>query len=450
MIEGRLHGLLGSVAAADMPEAYKAEYRRSISNKHLQFIKAARGIGTEEFTKSYKSPEQWNEFIDIDRSISEGMVVLRYEDEAREALRLARERRDQARQDTPVKKALEFWNLSESEKEKIGFDEIGEGDLELDNHRSAIIFEIVLDRMGLTQKGWRVLVKENSTAIFCESVKREIRVPSTRKLKGWDVRNIPLHEPYHAVRGENGRVQGFQPLQEESVDDYLKTEEGAAAVAELVFGQKFGDDRQVLFAGRYLAVAMGLKARVEDGNIVPQYSMQEIYDELIMQGSTVADAKNTVWRTFRGTSLQHKGLLIPVQTDEGIEYIPSAECFPKDAVYFEGQMEVFNWIKKNMPISQGHRREVVDEALDFSDELLMRVGRASEILESAADSPSGKLMRERRTELVQKGRLVLISLLDKLGKGKMRIDFLDEGSPWYDLLTSKDTISFAKILEPKV
>lgn len=447
VIEGRLHGLLESVAAADMPEAYKEEYSRSIRNKHLQFIKAARGIGKEEFTMCYKSPEQWNEFIDIERSQTEGTVVLRYEDHALEALRLARERRDQTRQDIPVKKALEFWNLSDREKEKIGFDEIGEDELELDNTRSVALFEIALDRMGLIEKGWKVVVRENASAVSSETLPREFRVPSTRKLKGWDVRNTPIHEPYHAVRGENGRVQGFQLLQEESVDDYLKTEEGAAAVAELVFGQKFGDDRQVVFAGRYLAVALALKSRMEEGKIVPQYSMQEIYDKLIEEGMTVTDAKNTVWRTFRGTSMQHKGLLIPVQTDEGMEVVPAAECFVKDAVYFEGQMEVFNWIKENMLVVEGQRRAIVDESLDFSDKLLARIGRASEVkgLDITVDPNAG-----RYEQLVQKGRMVLISLLDRLGRGKMRLDFLNPGSPWHDLLTSKDTISFAKILEPKV
>lgn len=445
-IETRLHTLLASVAIADMPEAYKEEYRRSIRNKHLQFIKAARGIGVEEFTMNYKSPEQWNEFIDIDRSRSEGTVVLRYEDHAREALRLARERRDEARQDIPVKKALEFWNLSDREKEKIGFDVIGEGDLELDNARSVALFEIVLDRMGLTEKGWKVVIRENSAAVSTETLAREIRVPSTRKLKGWDVRNTPIHEPYHAVRGENGRVQGFQLLQEESVDDYLKTEEGAAAIAELVFGQKFGDDRQVVFAGRYLAVALALKAKMDGGRIVPEYSMQEIYDQLLEEGMTVSDAKNTVWRIFRGTSMQHKGLLIPVQTQDKMEVVPAAECFVKDAVYFEGQMEVFNWIKENILVAEGHRRSIVDDSLDFSDKLLARIGRASEVggLDIETDPNTG-----RYDQLVQKGRMVLVSLLDRLGRGKMRLDFLNEGSPWHDLLTSKDTISFAKIMVPK-
>lgn len=446
-IEQRLFEFLKTISTADMPDVYKMEYQRSIENKHLPFIRAAKRLGDVEFTANYKTPTQWREFIDLQKSSDSGTMVLKFEDQAREALRIARERKDKERQDVPVKKALEFWKFSDREKEKIGFDEIDDASFELTNAQTVALFEIALDRLELSDKGWKVVVRENATAVSCETLPREIRVPATRQLKGWDVRNTPVHEPYHAVRGENGRVQGMKMLQEESVDDYLKTEEGSAAVAELVFGQKFGDDRQVVFAGRYLAVAMAMKAQIVDGEVLPQHSIQEIYDTLVQEGMTVIDAKNTVWRIFRGTSLQQKGLLIPVKTENGTEIFPSAECFPKDAAYFEGQMEVFNWIKKNMLVAEGQRAEVFTEALDFSDKLLARVGRASEIY--GMNIPIDEEDNVRYEVLVKKGQMVLISLLNKLGRGKMRLDFLDKDSEWRNLLVDQGTIDFSKILEPK-
>lgn len=440
----RLRDFEEQVDSSEIPDSYKEEYKKSISGS-LQFTKAARGVSTPDFTVEYNTPNGWSELIDVDASLAQGTVILKYEDEAREVLRRSRERINQSPKDVPVKKALEFWNLSDTEKEKIGFEEIDDSSEFLSPEQTATLFEIVLDRVGLIERGWNVILDESAAGVSVAAKTKEVKVPSDRRLKGWDVRNIPGHETVHAVRGENGEKQGLKLLGE-GVSDYLKTEEGTGAVAEMVLGEEFGDDRQVKFAARYLAVAMAMKAHEVSGEIMPQYSIQEIHDNLRENGVNVTDAEDIVWRIFRGTSLKHKGLKLPVMTSDGIKEISSAECYPKDTVYFEGQMEVFNWIKENLPFAEGQERSETVDSLDFSRQFLIRLGRAVEIMSDIQVGDNHELVDDER--YLKEGRLMLMDLLRKLCKGKMRIDFLNRNSGWSNQFVNEGLVDYAKILNP--
>lgn len=196
-------------------------------------------------------------------------------------------------------------------------------------------------------------------------------------------------------------------------------------------GLSITDARQVKLYGRYLAIALALKAEVVDGKPQPKYNTQQIYNQLKEYGVSELDSKDIVWRIMRGTSLKHQGVMLNVSNKGETFKLPAAECFVKDALYFEGQQEIFNWMKEKMPIKAGHRSAVAAKTPEFSSKTLARVGlKKREMEEGKALKLSYSQAKNAYPGFVEEGREALFAINNLLSAGKMRLDFLKEGSFW--------------------
>lgn len=447
-VQAKLEAFAETVKSSDQPDAYKAEYLRTIERAKLPFVELTKHVITPEFTRVHKSPEEWAQLVDVERSVQEGEVILRYEDIARETLELAKSTREtKGGAQVTASQALSFWNLSPSEAEHIGVDDIGEGDVDLEPEKGAKLIEVLLQRMG--ENNWKVEIDENSAAMTVQARAEKVKFPSKRRLKGMDIAWVPSHELFHAVRGMNGKRQGLTLLQP-GVNDYLATEEGGGQVCEMVAGQQFGDERQAKMAARYYGAGMMLKADERDGQIVPRYTPQEVYDQLIGYGVSATDASEIIWRNQRGTSLLHQGLSLPVETAEGVKQLPVAECYTKDTVYFEGQMEVFNWLKSVMPIAEGQRGNVTIDSRDFSDDTLRRVGYAAKKAENPGRKFTLSELRQDYNNFVSLGREQLLNIVNVLARGKMRLDFLTtDAQRWDGLIANSGLVDYQSIFTPR-
>lgn len=431
-IGSELDAFIADVETSDMPEPYITEYVLRAQGEKQQ-IKATEALGTPEFTNAHKTPKQWGEFIDIEASLEAGHPVLPFEQAARDVLEKSK---TMERREIPIHEALNFWNLSEPEKELIGVADIPQDALRFSTTQYAKLFEVLLTRAGLDVLGWEVEITDAVTATSVEASERKIKVAAEEVPTGFDAKYIAVHEMIHAVRGENGYKQGFKLLST-GVDEYPLTEEGAGAAAEMIAGEKFGDARQIEIAGRYLAISMSLKTEVVNGVRQPKHTPQEIYQTLRDYGVTEADATATVWRNQRGTSLTRKVTMIDVEKPDGeIVQIPAAETFTKDTIYFEGQMQLFKWIIDHMPVKEGHWRSETLDNYEFSDKLLARVGSARRSFEGRPTRlvATAEERRNSYNELVDEGRAALFDILNLMSAGKFRLDFLKDGSPWYKLL----------------
>lgn len=444
-MQRRLEDFIVRVNSSDIPIAYKDEYRR-LTSTELQYIKAAKALGTPDFTRLQKSPERWGKFIDLKASLGRGTIVLPFEEEARQVL-VRHSEAGKSLEDEKMEDVLSIFNFNDSEKKHLEFDSIASLD-ELDADHMKRLIEVLNNRMNL--QGWEVVIDENTVVIDVDQKAKKVKIPKNRIFKGSTAKYVSSHEVFHEVRGENGSNQGLRILSE-GVDDYLATEEGVGAVAEMVMGEPFGHDRQVKYAARYLAVAMALKVRINDeGKFEPEYSTQQIFNELTDYGLSDGDASETVWRVMRGTSLERGNLFIEVEKDGEIHRIPVAECYTKDTAYFEGQPQVFQWIIDHVPVNEGMSERSTLESPDFSEKFLARIGLSREEVEGM--SPELKERALRYKQLVTLGRKTLIDIINILGAGKMRMDFLKDDSEWFDLLRfgeSNGMIDYSDILKPK-
>lgn len=446
-ILNKLIAFKNKVAGSSLPQAYKNEYLRVLNEGDIPFIDLIPHLGTPEFTRRYKTPQEWADFVDVEASLKAGTAVLLYEDIAKKTLEQARDRRlKKGEKPISVKQALAKWNLSPKEAEELGIKEIGDADLELSTEKGVRLVEILLRRFG--QSNWKVETDDGITGITVQAKAEKVKFPTKRKLKGMDVVWIPGHELFHVVRAMNGKRQGLTLLRE-GVSDYLTTEEGGGAVAEMVLGQTFGDERQAKQAARYLAAAMMLKADKKDGQIVARFTPQQVYNQLVQYGVDKTDATDIVWRLQRGTTLLHKGLNIKLTTKQGEKEIAVAECYPKDTVYFEGQMEVFNWMKDVMPVSAKQQRGLILGNIDFSDRTAARIGFAAENMKKPVGKMKLSEWRRVYQNYVKGGRDNLIDTLNVLGRGKMRLDFLTKDQvAWKDLIANRNMVDYGRILKP--
>ncbi len=441
-VDQELDVLVTEVKSSNQPVVYKNEYLNAIGGQ-LRFTEYARKVTTPDFTPLQKSPEEWAEFIDVQKSLERGEIILKYEDIARQTLELARQKREEKGEEKiSVKNAIDFWQLDEEEAEYIGVNDIKTDDIELLPQMGAKLMEVLLKRIGAD--GWTVEI-DDSPAVQVIPREEKVRFPLDRKLKGMDVIWIPSHELFHVVRAINGAKQGLKLLKTENTYNYLPTEEGSGAVAEMVAGQKFGDPRQAKMAARYFAVSQMLKADIKDGQIAPRFTPQEVYGQLKSYGVSHTDASDIVWRIQRGTSLKHDGVVIPVKKGNETTELPSAECFVKDAVYFEGQMQVFEWMKSLMPLSENLRKDVTLSSPDFSEDTLKRVGYSVRKEELGRKMTLSELRRDYNN-FASLGRDRLFDILNILGKGKIRLDFLTtERNKWDGLMANSGLTDYRKI-----
>lgn len=180
--------------------------------------------------------------------------------------------------------------------------------------------------------------------------------------------------------------------------------------AELIAGQKFNDPRQVKLAARYYAVAMAMKTRMTDDGFVAKYSMQEIYDTLLSKKVDANTAKEIIWRIMRGTSLRRKVVSVSAH---GLS-LPIAEVYPKDAIYFEGQIRMFDIFMDALPLSDHDRKRLeLLAAKDISGSLLSRIGRQVFLGDRSSEEQRQQLDAAAERE---QSRQIVYQKLSDLGK----------------------------------
>jgi len=238
----------------------------------------------------------------------------------------------------------------------------------------------------------------------------------------------------HAVRGANGRQQGSM-LFGIGLPGYDEAEEGLATFTELVRGEPFGHPRQVKMAARYLAVARALKTKNIDGETVPLYSIQEIHDDLIEMGVSGKDVTDILWRIQRGTTLTHQGIELKVTNDETdtTTTLPAAECYVKDAVYFSGQVKVFEQLKKLSPFLAGQQKRFTTESQFPTPEFLARVGRAYESHFMDSETRFGN-HRDNYNYLISLGEKVMLGIVNVFATGKAPLEYMLPTSEWSNYL----------------
>ncbi len=440
----------------NVPTPFQNAYLSAIENQ-INFSEYAQFIGNSEFTQYQRTPEEWATLIDIEESGTRNELTLRFEDHARETLERNREAQSDDEKMT-TDQAFDFWNYTVEERSYIQGDEPPQEN-KLTPHQGKRKFEVLLKRLELDD--WNVEIEKGTKAVSVNANGKKIKFPEDRELVGREMIYIPGHEFVHVTRGANGFKQDC-PLLGTGMEGYLPTEEGLASMAEMILGQPYGHRRQALFAARYLSVAMSLKTKQENNQIVPKYSLQDIYTTLRDYNISHSDAAQTVWRITRGTSMQHQVTPIEVATKNHVIQIPVAETFVKDAVYFEGYMKMLEFFNHAAPLLD---RDLKDgEAViggrhvkDFSLKFKARVGRA--LASSNLHDYSGKKLsfseaKDLHKKYVETGQDALINMLQYfIDGGKMTFESaLDPESPWnmYLKRSPEDGIvKFQDLLSPR-
>ncbi len=429
-----------------MPSIFIEEYQHKAAAIR-QFIQAAISIGTPEFTQYQQSVKAWEKLLNVKDQSSSRELRLPYEEQS---LRILQANKESKPVYTSVTQVLEeIWHLSDSEKEAIEFDTLTPESTKLSVAQGKALFRNILNRIGLTD--WEV-EETSSSAINVTAQAKKIAFPRSRVLTADSAAFVVAHEFIHVIRGANGAKQDCALL-ESGMEDYLPTEEGLATLSEMIMGQPFGHRRQVLFAARYYAVAQALKV-VKDSDshtFKARHSIQEIYDELVGFQVDPEDAADLVWRIFRGTSLTRQVVNTGVTYSDGTS-VMVAETFTKDAVYFIGQMMMFDTVKAVMPVlKEEMAKKIITSSEDFSDRVLARIGRAIALTVTDQNDqiPSQVLSKEMYDEFTKLGRAALLSILQYYLPGKMTLESLsDPESGWQPTIHRENLIEYSRIFQP--
>lgn len=190
----------------------------------------------------------------------------------------------------------------------------------------------------LQAKGWQVTIDASSkTSISVDQKTKAVKIPESRRLAFNKLQKLIAHEiGTHVVRrikGEKSRLH----LLGLGLDRYEKGEEGVATMREQVLGGKI-DDFSGLTGHLAISLAYGLDGKPR--NFCEVYKILEKYFYLrkIKQGKkaqeALASAQTSAWnktvRTFRGTKHNTPGV-----------------CLTKDIVYREGNIGVWDVVRKN-------------------------------------------------------------------------------------------------------
>jgi hypothetical protein len=451
-----------------MPGVYTDFYREKLESQ-LRFLDRIPSLGKPELTVQQYEADEWFKKIDLEASRTEGQVVFKFEQIARDFLLAAR---DMKRPEVTVAQALENWQLSDEEWAYVnpGFDK-GEdldsgGDKNIKSINSEVgtrLVKVLLNRLNLLSVGVEV-VKNKTSILFVPRAGEAgvIQYPRDRELTGEEVPYNAGHEKSHAVVTNNAGKQGCTLLRIGSTEDYLEAYEGIAMVVEAVLGQPFGHVRQQEFAARYLAAAMAMKAHEVNGEVVADYSTQQIYDDLRELGVGEKIAQTTVMRVIRGTSLRREGMYLELPGENGIEKFPVSEAYIKDMVYFAGRMNVLDWVRRTIPVPEGARTSLTTEAREFSPRTLARIGLGRYEIDAekaqGVDEVRNKKgirgfedLRESYGKLVNVGKETLFEMLNYLMVAKLDLDDLvNPESKWAPYLKreGEEMIDFARILKP--
>jgi hypothetical protein len=328
----QLRLFLREVEEASVPQPYKQAYVDKVG-EDLRLGQTARLVSSVRFTLDQEPAEQWYSLVDWPTSLTSGTIYLKYEHLARQLL-ASPSSNDQVL----VEHIMNEWEVSDEERAylKVSREEgmkgyLGEG-------ASKRWLELLLHRAGFLSR-YRVEKRNNIPAIRVDSRAGRIEIPDKRTLTADEMRYLGPHEIWHLGRSFNGANQGCS-LWQVGLQGYLPTEEGGAVLTEMAFGRSFSHARQKLYAARYLAVALAVKTRIDQGELMAAFTYDDIFHTLRGYGLQPEIAAETVWRVARGTSLQRqvvtKQMLYQGETvDLGV-----AEVNLKDRVYLEGQVDL--------------------------------------------------------------------------------------------------------------
>lgn len=436
------------IEATDLPNEVKALYRKCIQSES-QFISTASSLGRVEFTKFHKTDEEWLSLLDIEESKRQGRAVLKYTKQARDLLRVARESKKFPEAST-IGEALQTWNLTSGERVFLDYKE---EEKELDAQQIQRLFMLLLRRIGVITESnlegeWKVEVNANMASINVNSEGKIVGIPGDRRLHASELKYIISHEFVHILRGVNGSAQSISLVQE-GIPGYLETEEGIAVLVEMILGEPFGHDRQVKQAARYLAVALALETEDDpNGKKKAKYSQQEIFDLLRKEEVSELDAKDIVWRINRGTSLQHEVTTLSLPT-VGAE-LSIAECYTKDAVYFEGMMSLLDWTAQGLPPLPSQRekpaRPYLAKLQEFDKKILIAIGLGRRYLEGTQSETDTMPLRERYKLLSNQGRKTLLEMVDRLLIAKLSMNELS--LPYFQQHLEPARVPYAMLFAP--
>jgi hypothetical protein len=431
---------------------FKQEYNRSIGTQ-IDFCTNAEQIGTPQYTVGQQKQSRWREIIDFEESAKANGIELTHENLAIEFLEKTKSLDTQDTQIfSSIDQAFDYLQITPEERESIlGEEKRGK---KLKPEQGKRFFEILLKRLSLDS--FKVVFSDGTNALTVSSESHEIKFPKNRSLTPDEMVILAAHEiGTHAVSGENGYNQPC-PLSGRGVSDYLSTQEGLATIAEMIAGAPFGHPRQRLFAARYIATALSLKTKQIDGEMRPQYTLQEIYNILREYKIDQKDAAETIWRMTRGTSLTRQIVDIPL-TDNQV--LPVPETFTKDLVYFEGFVKVRDFFMQSLPLRTS---EINDDGLasihgkkmeDFSSRLLARIGRASvtgmaEPINTKNNvSPSYEMMHRVYDFYVSQGREALLDMMQYFVAGKYRFEDMLPGAEWEKFIKHDQMIKFKDLFK---
>ncbi len=198
------------------------------------------------------------------------------------------------------------------------------------------VFDEVLHSLGA--EGWNVIVDTSSkTGISVDQENRFVRVPATKTLAKDKLTKLVAHEiGTHVVRRMNGERSRLRLLGI-GLDRYEGGEEGVASAREQSFDGEV-DEFAGLDGHLAIALALGLDGQERDFRGVYQVMEDISYLRNAKKGRSheevLAMSQKTAWdrsvRTFRGTDAKTKGV-----------------CFTKDMIYREGNIGVWEALKRN-------------------------------------------------------------------------------------------------------
>jgi len=205
------------------------------------------------------------------------------------------------------------------------------------------IGDIFQKALGVLQaKGWKVmLVTSSGTSVNVDQETKTVEIPESKKLIFKKLRKLILHETSHVdervvnegIKGEKSRLR----LLGLGLDRYERGNEGIATMKEQILDDKI-DDFSGLTGHLAISLAYGLDGKPRNFRGVYEILEKYFYLKNLKKGKqskeSLALAQNSAWnkavRTFRGTKCSTHGI-----------------CFTKDIVYREGNIGVWNAIRKN-------------------------------------------------------------------------------------------------------
>ncbi len=440
----KLNAFLHMLEGAQIPAAVKEAYAEK-ATAWLQFCETGQVIGTPEFTNAAGSP-RLSVLLDLEKTQQRGEVTLQYEDAARTVLELS-----QATQKEDIHKTDSFQNyfrLTDAELAPLSLERLS-SDEPLQPQETKHLYTVFLKRLGIADS-WNVII-DASVATTVNAKAKVIRIPESETYDPTEIELFVSHEFVHIIRGENGSRQSVTLLQE-GTEGYETTDEGLAVLAELLAGELFGHERQAKMAARYYAIALCLKTAADvDGTVKAKHSLQDIYTQLREYGIPEQDAGDILWRIQRGTTLNHQAVPVTISQAGTAHTLLVAETFPKDTIYFEGQMALFDFFKRMLPLENNDRTHPHIEATrDFNVQYITKIGKAiaRTFLGSQVDQDPAHT-EKLHDYLEELGRDAILDLLDYFMIGKIPFEKVtDPQSPWHAVLERATMVSYRSLFNP--